>query len=149
MPKPIDDSPDIDPGPNPVPVHPHDVFVPTTNLHFLSLSSFDGVLPDGDRIALVIEGTDLPSDRLLLRLRTQPGMWFKGVESHAGGIVKLESENGHTTNALSLRASELGSTTIIIVKAKLLGVHTPMYELPGGALAPLLGRRVIFDWMQD
>jgi hypothetical protein len=149
MPKPILDPSDIDPGTNPGSFDPASVFVPTTGLHFLSLSSFDDVLPDGDRINLVIEGNDLPSDRVQLRLRTQPGMWFKGVESHAGGIVKLESEDGHTTNAMALRAGELGGATIILVKAKFLGVHTPMYELPGGALKPLLGRRVLFDWMSD
>jgi hypothetical protein len=140
--------------PHLVPVDFPTVFVPKTHLNFLRLESFNDRLADNDVVNLVIEAEDLPLDRLQIRLRTTPGMWTKGVESHAGGniggaAVKLEAKEGATTGRHTLLRSELLDVTLILAKAKFLGVYTWMYELPGGALAPLLGKRIIFDWMQD
>lgn len=138
----------IDPGTNLVPVP--GVSAPRTGLTFLSLSSFDRKLKDGDLVNVVIADRNVPNDRVNIRLRTRAGMWFKGLEGHSdSGVVKLEAENGGMSGVFSLSRTDLPNVWIVFVKAKFLGVHTPMYELPGTALTPLLGKNVIFDWIAD
>jgi hypothetical protein len=138
----------IDPGTNLNPVP--GVSIPRTGLTFLSLSSFDSKLKDSDRINVVIADGNAPNDRVNIRLRTRGGMWFKGLEGHSdSGVVKLEAENGGMSGVFSLSRADLPNFWIVFVKAKVLGIHTPMYELPGTALAPLLGKNVIFDWIAD
>jgi hypothetical protein len=140
----IDDGPVLVPIGVPVPMS-------TTGLPLLTLDSFSQQLSDGDLVNIVIEAAGEPSDRVEVRLRTQAGMWFKGVEMHfsGGGVVKLEAENGASSGIETLLLSSLSSVAIVFVKAKTFGVHTPMYELPGKALAKLAGKRIIFDWMKD
>lgn len=140
---------DIDPGPNNIPAGTP-IFIPTTNLPFLTIDSFSNRLPDNDWINIVIEASDLPNDRLEIKLRTRPGMWFKGIEAHSGGgVVKLEAENGATTGSYTLSRASFSDVSLIFVKAKEFGIHHPVYELAAGRLEPVLGKRIIFDWMQD
>jgi len=128
---------------------PAPVSLPRTNLTFLNIDSFEKQLKDGDNVELVIDGT-APADTVLLRLRTARKMWFKGIEIHSDkGVVKLEGENGAITTAGTLHRGDLPNVWLVFVKAKRFGVHTPMYELPGTALTPLLGKNMILDWVAD
>jgi hypothetical protein len=146
MPKPVK----IDNGPVLIPVHDSAADVAMSGKTRLSLASFDHRLPDGDRINIVVEAHDLPADRVAFKLRTQGGMWFKGIEIHSvGGVVRLEAENGSVTGAHTLLRTALPGAGLVLVKAKFGGVHTGMYALPATALTPLLGKRIIFDWMSD
>ena len=139
----------IDPGPRNVSVGAA-VNIPHTNLPQLRLSSFNGRLTDGDLINVVIAGSGIGKDRVEIRLRTRPKMWFKGVEGWVGSaVLKLDSEQGATGGTYLLRSGELVNTSLVFVKAKEVGIHRPMYELSGRELIPLLGKRVIFDWVQD
>lgn len=138
----------IDPGPVLVPVP--EVPVGRTGLPLLTLNAFERKLPDQDRINIVVVDTNAGSDRVTIRLRTKPQMWFKGIEIHTeGGVVKLEAENGGVTGAAAIRKADASNSWIVIVKAKEFGIHRAMYELPGTALGPLMGKNIVLDWISD
>lgn len=85
-----------------------------------------------------------------ISLQTKPGMWFKGIEAHGGGqVVKIEAENGALTGDMTIAEGRMNITTLLFVKAGILGVHTGMYELPARELRTFLGRQITFDWIQD
>jgi hypothetical protein len=136
----------IDHGPVLVPV-PR-IHVPVTSLPLLTLDSFSTWLADRDWVNVVILDGRLRPNQISIRLRTTPGMWFKGIRIH-GTSRKLESQGDRTVGPLVLTESELASATLIFSKAKELGVPRDVYELPGYRLRPLLGRRIAFDWMRD
>lgn len=141
----------IDRGPRLVSASP--IATPRTSLGFLTIDSFSKRLSDGDRVNVVIEDGGVAADRVEIRLRTaKKGMWKKAVEFHTDGSTahsSLQSENLGITTPTTVLQRDFARTYLVFAKAKVLGVYTPMYELPGSQLTPLLGKRIIFDWMQD
>ena len=112
-------------------------------------------LPDGDIFDLAIEpGVAVPRDAIQFRLRTQAGMWFKGIEFYdrSGEAGRLEVNAGPgTTSPLLMSRDELRGCTLVFVKAKCCGIHTAVYEIPGTSFEDqgYLGKAMTFDWIVD
>ena len=99
-------------------------------------------------------GVAVPSDAIQFRLRTQPGMWFKGIEFYDrnGGVAKLEVNAGPgTTSPLLMSRDELRGSTLVFVKGKVFGIHTAVYEMPGASFEDqgYLGKTMTFHWILD
>lgn len=110
-------------------------------------------LPDDcDEISIdVNEKGVLAGNMVGIRLMTQPGMWFKGVEVHRhdGDVTKLEAENGHMTDPMIIGTPDLTATTIYFIKAKAFGIHTDVYHLRATDLATFAGNIITFNWRRD
>jgi hypothetical protein len=142
-----------------VPHNPPIVYLPTRGLNVVTAQMiFDGkVLPDGDVLNFVDPGRPHPPpDTIEFTLQTQDGMWFKGIEFYdgGGGVTKIEVNHGPGTSVpVRFTRSQLDSCTLVVVKAKALGVHTTLYEIPGRSfgdqVAMLFGKCVQIDWVRD
>jgi len=110
-------------------------------------------LPDDcDQISIdVNEKNVLASTMVGIRLMTQGGMWFKGIEEHRGDgfVSKVEAENGKMTDPMIIAVGDLPATTMYFIKAKALGVHTDVYHLPATELQSFAGSIITFNWRTD
>jgi hypothetical protein len=110
-------------------------------------------LPDTcDEISIdVNEKHVLASTMVGIRLMTQPGMWFKGIEAHRsdGSVTKVEAEDGHMTDPMLLAVLDLAATTLFFIKAKFAGVHTDVYHLRASDLKAFAGSVITFNWRRD
>jgi hypothetical protein len=108
-------------------------------------------LQDGD--VVTASTTDIASDTIELVLELAPHkQWWKGVQlldntDGQVGFIEVEGAGGRT-DPIAIRADdvEVGGK-IILWKAKLFGVHTPMYILAD--LEQVRGKRVTFRWSAD
>lgn len=86
-------------------------------------------------------------------LRTENHItWWKGIRVWVrdGGEGAIETLNAyHGPAVLRIGVDLLAGGRLELQKAKLLGVHTGMYELDLGAIAGRAGTRFAFTWVRD
>ncbi|SEG93465.1 hypothetical protein SAMN05444920_108127 [Nonomuraea solani] len=105
-------------------------------------------LRDGDVVYLT--ETPAPPGTTEVRVSMAPhGLWWKGVQVTDDGdrqICFVET-NGDMHATFESRSVQTGGT-IVLWKAKMFGIHTPMYVLPTGDLSPD-GKCFTFHWAAD
>ncbi|MBF8186646.1 hypothetical protein ITP53_13010 [Nonomuraea sp. K274] len=105
-------------------------------------------LRDGDVVYLT--ETPAPPGTTEVRVSTAPhGLWWKGIEVTDDGdrqICFVES-GGETHASFDSRSVRTGGN-IVLWKAKMFGVHTPMYVLPTGDLSAD-AKCFTFHWAAD
>ena len=67
----------------------------------------------------------------------------------AGRACARSARGRNSPKGLVLSVPQLAITGLVFVKAKGLGVHTPVYQLAGSELMRFAGRSIVFDWQHD
>ena len=121
----------------------------TTNIDW---PDFDGVLAaDCDIIDVKIEPNAVSQAAVEFVLKTGPAIgWYKGIQisDNNGNLRLLASKGPSSTDVTSLPAGWVMGGFLRFEKARILGVHTGVYDLTD--LKPLTkGSRVTFTWVQD
>jgi hypothetical protein len=116
-----------------------------------------------DRITATIDPLPAGSTRFEVRLVSATGIdWWKAVEIRrgpraAGGCLRrnpgtrvaiAETQDQIDVATASADNNLANASTIVLWKAKALGVHTPMYRMTGN-LGALRGQRLTIRWVQD
>jgi hypothetical protein len=105
-------------------------------------------LRDGDVVYLT--ETPAPPGTTEVRISMAPhGLWWKGIQVTDDSdrqIAFVETE-GEAYASFDSRSVQTGGN-IVLWKAKMFGVHTPMYVIPTGDLSPD-GKCFAFHWAAD
>jgi hypothetical protein len=114
--------------------------------------AFDGVLAaDCDIIDVKLEHGAVSPAAVEFVLKTGPSIgWYKGIQivDNTGHAQLLASTGASSTDVTSLPAGSVIGGFLRFEKARILGVHTGVYDLAD--LRPLTkGTRVTFTWIQD
>ncbi|MGN9838908.1 hypothetical protein ACTMTI_12375 [Nonomuraea sp. H19] len=105
-------------------------------------------LRDGDVVYLT--ETPAPPGTTEVRVSMAPhGLWWKGVQvtDDSGRQICFVETGGETFASFDSRSVQTGGG-IVLWKAKMFGVHTPMYILPTGDLSPD-AKCFTFHWAAD
>jgi hypothetical protein len=112
-------------------------------------------LPDWDH--LLLEEIPLRPGFIGFDLKTTADIWWKGLSiynSQGVRIANLESERGRyvsRTHGLTFPVSSLQGGLIVLSKAKFLGIHTGMYEIPidNDLTSIENGISLVFNWIHQ
>jgi hypothetical protein len=125
----------------------------------LNWTDLDGRrLPDGDRIESAISAPDYPEDdprrvSVVVRLELGPGLdWWKMVELTTFNRTRMASaevdgRNPGTECVAQIWPPANGARWLTLWKAKVAGVHTPMYDLTD--IGFLKGKVLNLRWIKD
>ncbi|MCK2212624.1 hypothetical protein MF672_002245 [Actinomadura sp. ATCC 31491] len=105
-------------------------------------------LPDGDVIQL--SETAAPPGTTEVRISTAPhALWWKGVQVTGDGDREIcfAGTDGEPEASFDSRAAQSGGV-VVLWKAQLFGVRTPMYVIPISELSPD-GKCLTFHWAAD
>lgn len=151
---------------------------PKQDPRFLERSSFrpdnranlnSYVLSDGDVIMMTVEDDKgIAQDEIEIVLKTDPNVtWWKSIivkDFNGGKQTRVNSistqDDDHGPKAMRQNFANVVADQedghffwLVFAKAKVLGVHTEMYDLGWGrlqeSLSDLKGKRVIFTWQKD
>jgi hypothetical protein len=116
----------------------------------LDWRSFDGRrLDDGDRIVLTTTQTNGPF--VTIKLTTPSNVtWWKDIEVQDWtGTVRASAWTSDSLHSGSLAVpnDQLAGLSLHFMKAKFLGVHTDVYEIPN--MIGTDGYELAFDWQAD
>jgi len=120
--------------------------------NIIDWSSFDSILADSDRISASFMGHD-PNADTKITLHAGPGInWWKAVSVWSpslGDLAEAWTQDGHTSTTITIPPATLepGNVFLVFKKAKMFGVHTPMYWL--ARADRLIGNNVDFTWLND
>jgi hypothetical protein len=109
-------------------------------------------LNDGDVVTATETDIDPNTTEFVLELAPHKD-WWKGIQCPDNtdaqiGFIEAQGRGGAVSEVLSVRSSDIEvGGKLILWKAKLFGVHTPMYVLPD--LERKEGKRVTFRWSAD
>jgi hypothetical protein len=115
----------------------------------ITWDSFGQRFSDGDHITKqVAPGTP---GVLTVTLEAGPKVsWWKDVEIRDTQNVTRAAawtQDNHRRSTLTYPNSELEGAVLVLMKAKGLGIHTPMYALP--VLKPMADQHVTLRWERD
>jgi len=140
-----------DPSPCPIPT-------PTYSCGYPMLITSAGVhngrvkLPDGDLIEIEIRDNAVSSDIVEFVLQSGSGItWWKGLNVPDGGGSSWDiyTQDSRTQDSVALWAGQVNNGQVLTFsKAKIFGIHFPVYTL-GGLNRIKPGSRVIIRWMKD
>jgi hypothetical protein len=120
--------------------------------HLLTWQSFAGQLQDDcDEIGVTMTDTAAPDARFRLSLGPAVSAW-KEIKLFAPALGELplareDSNRDRPDLELMCPAEDLPGATLVLSKAKFLGVHTGIYQM--SSLLPVTGKLVTFTWSRD
>jgi hypothetical protein len=108
-------------------------------------------LPDRDVVSVEYEDIDPGTTEIQLEL-APPLDWWKGIQTLNGtnagiAFTQCEGHGGQAGPDAVPSGDLITGGHLIMWKAKMFGVHTPMYGL--GDLEHIQGKRVKFRWIAD
>ena len=105
-------------------------------------------LSDGDRIAVQVKTGVVPPEKIQIELQLGSGMtWWKGLE--ASEIVLCQCQDSNNISMGQVNYDDFSKRTFTFWKAKLFGVHTPMYHLENQNDNMKGGNSYLFQWLAD
>ena len=112
-------------------------------------SNFPQVSPE-DTISLTLSPDTAGSVNIVLE-KTPSITWWKALEVYSaqnqlcGRVEMQDATNG--PSSMRIQTTDLAGARLVIAKAKLFGVHTPMYEIRH--LTQFDGQQLHFLWERD
>ena len=115
----------------------------------INVSELNGqnTLPDGDKIRVEEGPSNIGSDLIEIALQLQGVSWWKGIQ--LDGIVLCQAQDNQPYSASRVSYAQLESLSLNLWKAKMFGIHTPMYTVADAHTALQSGRAYTFVWLLD
>jgi hypothetical protein len=122
---------------------------PLSGTYQISVSDLDGqtTLPDGDVIRLEQGPSNAGSDQIEIALQLEGVSWWKGIQ--LDNIILCQAQDNQTYSASYVSFAEFESRNLNLWKAKLFGVHTPMYTVADAHTQMQGGNAYTFVWLLD